>query len=146
MGLTPIEDGSDAGEEGARGEGALGVRQRLRAAVSRLFGGVRDRVRALLSPGEDDLSAVSTRRERGDRSAGRSGIQREEAAIRPSGQARLESGHGNQQLPARRTDGAPVHRRELRVEARLRGGTLRVYDPDRENAYITSDVYKRVER
>lgn len=146
MGLTPIEDRSDAGDERPRRENARGVRQRLRAAASYLLGGVLGRVRTLLSPGEDDRGVDSPKRGRGDRTARGSGIQREEAAIRPSGQVRLESGHSKQQLPARRTDGTPVHRRELQIEARLRGGTLRVYDPDCEDAYITSNIYKRVER
>jgi len=146
MGLTPIEDRSDAGDGTPRGDDTRGVRQRLRAAVSHLVGDVLGRISALLPASEDDRGAVSPNRGRGDRSTRNDGIQREEAAIRPSGQARLESGRGKQQLPARRTDKTPVHRRKLQAEARRRGDTLRVYDPDREDAYITSDVYERVER
>jgi hypothetical protein len=146
MGLTPIEGGSDAGDGTPRGEDARDVQQRLRAAVSHLVGGVFERVSVLLPSGKDDRGAVPPNRGSRDRPARRDGIQREEAVIRPSGQARLESGRGKQQLPARRTDGTPAHRRELRAEARLGGDTLRVYDPDSEDAYITSDIYERIER
>lgn len=138
MGLTPIEDHNDGGEQSADSETPPGVFQQVRTALSGLVGRVADGLWGLLgSPNGRGFD---------HRSDGRSEREHvsDATAIKPGGQARLESGTDTRQEQP--TEATPAHRRELDVEGRLQDGTLRVYDPDSQDAYVSSDVYERIER
>lgn len=139
MGLTPIEDRSDGGEKPPRGEATPGVSERLRRAAATLIGSVFGGLGELLAPSHRAVREVSRG---GSTSADGPGTR--EAAIRPSGQARLESGT-DRQLPAAPREAGDSERR-CGVEAQVRGDTLRIHEPDSPGAYIISDVYERVER
>ena len=145
MGLTPIESRSDEESEPRGGQDSPGVRQRVWRTVARLVADALDGLGALLFPatGQSDYT-VRGKRDRRPQQKRKSRERREATAIRRSGQARLESGAGQSRESI--ADDEPAHRRDLRIEAQVRGDTLRVYDPDSDDAYITSDSYERVER
>ncbi len=136
MGHTLIEDRGDGGSNPSRGRDGRGVRQRLLGAVSvlaaRLLGAVAG---VFVPPGR---RAHATPQHDGDTERDQ---PRGAVAIRPSGQARLESGPAGP-----RPDRSTGRGEEPEIAARVRGERLRVYDTDNDEAYVTSDVYERVER
>lgn len=136
MGPTLTEGRTDERSNPSRERGGRGVRQRLRGAVSRLVGHLLDAVAEVFVPAGQH-ACERTRCDGGTKRA----QSREMVAIRPSGQARLESGPTGP-CPDRSTD----HEDEPEVAARATGEKLRVYETENDDAYITSDVYKRLKR
>lgn len=136
MGPTPIDDRGEERVDPSRVRDGQGVRRRLWGAVSRLAARLFKTVGGVVaSRGKrTQVSAGEAEGANGNRA-------REAVAIRPSGQARLESGPTD---PG--SDRSSDSEREPQVAARVRGGRLRVYHPENEDAYITSDVYERVKR
>ena len=136
MGLTPIEDRSDRDESTSRGQENPGVRQRLRSVVSGLLRGIS----SLLGGSETDTSPPDGAESR--RPAQQGDSPEAEAALpartNDLGRAGSELDRSPERLPTRR--------REFQLEAQIRGDTLYVYDPDCQEAYISSEAYERVER
>lgn len=136
MGPTLTEGRTDEGSDPSRERDGQGVRQRLVGAVTFLAARLLGAVARALVPAEQ-------RGREKQRSGGgaKRNQSRKAVAIRPSGQARLESGPTGPRS-ARTTD----HENEPQIAARVRGERLRIYDTEEDDAYITSDVYERVER
>lgn len=136
MGPTLTEGRTDEGSDPSRERDGQGVRQRLVGAVTLLAARLLSAVAGAFRPAEQGA------REKQRSGGGTKGDQsREAVAIRPSGQARLESGPAGPRS-ARTTD----HENEPQIAARVRGDRLRIYDTEEDDAYITSDIYERVER
>lgn len=134
MGLTPIEDREESRDRGPTADGPSGVRPRLRALATRLVDAVWDTIGGLL-PGRGTSGGDATR------GGGADGNCR---AIRTSGERQLEGRRRRQtpQLPRGRNDAQTGEQ----WHATMVGDRLRIQDSDRPDAYISSDVYERVER
>jgi hypothetical protein len=138
MSFTPIEGETGTGEQTPDESATPGVRRLLYRAASGLVSGVLDR-----------LPGPFPRGESGDVTDDHPGQDppRRETTIQPSGQARLEGEREEAQLVADTPPDPPVVvNQETPVEATVDDDTLRLHQPDSTEAYITSDVYRRIER
>ena len=136
MAPTLVEDRADGRSDLSGERERRGMRQRLWGTVSRLAERFRDAVAGAFT------TAGGRAHERTQCDGGtRSTRPRDAVAIRPSRQARLESGPADP-VPDRSRD----HEDEPEVAARMTGERLLVYDTGNADAYVTSDVYERVTR
>jgi hypothetical protein len=129
MSITPVEED----EEGRNREAARQERPGVRARVRSWLGALCRRVSRLFRPTEDGERTESTR----------------SGEIRVAGQQRLaanrestaDSDTGSTPPPARGTLPGSTG-----VDTKQEGQTLRVYDPEHEEAFISSDTWTDIEQ
>ena len=131
MSITPVKED----EGGKPREPSRNDRQGVRARLQSWLAAVGQRIRSVFAP--DD-----------GREDAQSGERAESAQIRVAGQRQLASTHESA-TEAADPDGPPPARGTLpgsaRVDAEQNGGTLRVYNPQHDEAFIASDTWLDVE-
>lgn len=128
MSITPIEGDENAKSGGDdRPSRRSGVRARLRGVLDSLGNHVRSFLQRLRGSGSSS-AGETTRDSRGSR-------------LRVSGQRKLTSGKSSESAPRR---GNLPGSTDLTAERE--GDSLRVYNPELSDAYITSDTWQEIER
>lgn len=109
------------------------MRQRLRAIAARVVDRLRTAVGKLRSS-EESVEATTVDRQEDEQPSG---------SIQLRGQRQLEDKRRQRKTAQVHSSGADDNRE---VEASLEGDRLRIQESDSTDAYISSDVYERIER
>lgn len=136
MGHTLIEGETGEESNSPRERDGAGVSRRVWRVVCSLAARLLAAVAGVVVPAAQPTGG----RTQYDRSTERP-RSRDAVAIRPSGQARLESGPASPP-----SDQSTDHESNPEIAARIRGGKLRVYNTENDEAYIDSDVHERIQR
>jgi hypothetical protein len=110
-----------------------GARKRLRALAARVADSLRTAV-GKLRPSDGSVQTTTVDRQENEQPSG---------SIQVRGQRQLEGKRRQRKTAQLHSSGADDNRE---VEASLEGDRLRIQESDSSDAYISSDVYERIER